>query len=349
MADPYLSEIKYLGGPSRDFIEVAVDSGTDVTNLQVVVYNADGTVRSVDTVGVIVTTVNGKDVYVIDTATSANFNGLHKHGAIALVDNGTVLSFVSFDDGSPVTATEGAANGMTSTQIGQAGAGESLETTDDGATYYTQTSPNAGTVPCFVTGTMILTRHGEIPVEKLAVGDRVATRDRGMQTIRWIGKHDFQQATDQRPICIQKNSFAKGVPNRDLYVSPNHRVLIHDYRCSLYFGSNEVLCAAKNLISASTIYQLDRASGFAYYHILFDQHEIITSNNMETESFHPAKIGMDAFEDNMRAEIFALLPKLSGPENTYGATVRRCLKTAEAKVICSVLPYLMPAKMPACA
>ncbi len=115
----------------------------------VIIYNPDGTVRSTNTLGAVVNTIAGKDVYVIDTATSGTFDGLHKLGAVALVSNGAVLSFVSFDDGSPVTAIEGPADGLTSTQIGQAGAGESLETTDGGATYVTQTSPNSGTVPCF--------------------------------------------------------------------------------------------------------------------------------------------------------------------------------------------------------
>ncbi len=342
MAGPYLSEIKYLGSGNVDFVEVAVTAGTDVSNVQIVIYNSNGTVRSTDSLGVKVATVAGKDVYVIDKATAADFAGLHKFGAVALVDNGVVLSFVSFNDGSAVTATAGPASGTTSTQIGQAGSGESLETTDGGATYTAQTGPNSGTVPCFVTGTMILTEHGEIPVEQLQAGDRVVTRDNGLQAIRWVGKRTITGATDQRPICIQKDSFSSGVPNRDLYVSPNHRILIHDYRCSLLFDANEVLVAAKTLTSAPTIFQSDRSNGFAYYHILFEQHEIVLSNNMETESFQPGQVGLDAFDKKTRAEIHEVFPELRTSLVSYGETARLCLKTAESRVICAMVPYLMP-------
>ena len=30
MPDPYLSEIKYLGSATQDFVEIAVDAGADV-------------------------------------------------------------------------------------------------------------------------------------------------------------------------------------------------------------------------------------------------------------------------------------------------------------------------------
>lgn len=80
MITPYFSELKYLGGPSTDFIEIAVPEGMDVSNLTVTVYNENGGVRTVNALGALVNTVAGRDVYVIDTATSATFNGLHKLG-----------------------------------------------------------------------------------------------------------------------------------------------------------------------------------------------------------------------------------------------------------------------------
>lgn len=124
---PYLSEVKYLGAGSLDFVEVAVDAGTDVSNIQLVIYNPSGTVRTTNALGSLVGTEHGQDIYVVDAATSATFNGLHANGAAALVVDGTVVQFVSFNRA--VTATNGPASGQTSTQIGTTGAGESLETT----------------------------------------------------------------------------------------------------------------------------------------------------------------------------------------------------------------------------
>ncbi|HSF92831.1 MAG TPA: Hint domain-containing protein, partial [Paracoccaceae bacterium] len=43
-------------------------------------------------------------------------------------------------------------------------------------------------VACFTPGTGIATPKGEVAVERLKKGDRVLTRDNGIQTIRWIGQ-----------------------------------------------------------------------------------------------------------------------------------------------------------------
>ncbi|WP_424939693.1 hypothetical protein [Aliiroseovarius sp. S253] len=162
MADPYFSEIKYLGGPTLDFIEVAVDAGTDVSSLVVTIYNSNGSIRSSNPLdGLTATTVAGKDIYVIDSST-ATFTGLAKHNAIALSDDTGVYAFYSFDDNAAtVTATEGPALGEgPSTEIGMAGAGESLETTDGGTTYVVQPNPSPGSIPCLTAGTMVSTDQG---------------------------------------------------------------------------------------------------------------------------------------------------------------------------------------------
>ncbi|MCP5075798.1 MAG: Hint domain-containing protein [Rhodobacteraceae bacterium] len=338
MADPYLSEIKFLGAGNQDFIEIVVDAGTDVSNIQVVVYNPDGTVRTTNSLGTLVTTVAGQDVYVIDQVTSATFNGVHKNGALALVDNGTVTSFVSFNK--TVTATEGPADGMSSTQIGTTSGGESLESTD-GTTYTVQSTPNPGTVPCFAEGSLILTDTGYRPVETLSAGDLVATADNGPQPLRWIGSRQIKPASanamDYRPICIPSNSFGPGCPETDLLVSPNHRVKLTHPQCVLLFASREILVPAKTLLWHGGIYRATRFTPFRYFHLLFDQHEILFSNGLQTESFHPAHIGLSAFEPETRDEVLGLFPNLQTGENGYGRTARLSLKPFEADVLMNAL------------
>ncbi|MFN6977544.1 MAG: Hint domain-containing protein, partial [Gemmobacter sp.] len=43
-------------------------------------------------------------------------------------------------------------------------------------------------IPCFTPGTLIATPRGERPIEDLKAGDKVITRDNGIQEIRWIGR-----------------------------------------------------------------------------------------------------------------------------------------------------------------
>ncbi len=62
----------------------------------------------------------------------------------------------------------------------------------DGNTTGTLTFVNIeNVIPCFTPGTLIATPRGEVPVEDLKAGDRVITRDNGIQQIRWAGRKDL--------------------------------------------------------------------------------------------------------------------------------------------------------------
>lgn len=337
MADPYLSEIKYLGAGSQDFVEVVLDEGEDPSGITVVIYRSSGAIRSSNALGSPAATEYGKDIYVLDEATTPTFTGLHKSNAVALVKDGTVLSFVSFtDDTGGVTATEGPAAGMTSTEIGAAGSGESLVSTD-GATYGVNTSPDPGSVPCFMEGTRIMTPNGPRAVEDLMPGDRVVTRDNGIQTLRWAGRCEVNGADRSlralMPVRIRAGAIAPGVPMTDLYLSPNHRVLVAGQACNLYFGRGEVLSAIKHLQDGRGVTPAPLRRRFTYHHLLFDQHEVVFSNGMATESFHPGHSVLEGFGEAARTEVFALFPELRLFEGAYGRLARMDLTGAEASVL----------------
>ena len=339
----FISEVKYLGGPSLDFIEVAVTTGTDVSNIQVVIYNANGTIRSTNPLGSIVSTLDGKDVYVIDTATSATFTGLGKSNAVALVDNGTVNSFISFDDRPPVTATTGPADGMTSTQIGQAGGGRSLETDDDGASYFTQSNPNSGTIPCFTPGIYIATPIGKRLVEDLAAGDLIITRDNGLQAIRWVGCKKISGARlfanpHIHPVQIDKDALGPERPSHDMMVSPQHRIVIDDDAAGKIYGSPEILVPAIALLANEKIAKADVKST-TYIHLLFDHHEIIFANGIETESFHPDKMIMNGLDRSVQDEIYTIYPELrSGTmASGYGPTALPALSVTEGRHLANII------------
>src|ERR1700679_3661313 len=85
--------------------------------------------------------------------------------------------------------------------------------------------------PCFCTGTHILTDRGEIPVERLAVGDYVMTVDGAARPVKWVGHRslDLSRHPDPdlvRPVRIQANAMGEGMPHRDLYISPDHALLL---------------------------------------------------------------------------------------------------------------------------
>ncbi|PTX55831.1 Ca2+-binding RTX toxin-like protein [Litoreibacter ponti] len=193
-------------------------------------------------------------------------------------------------------------------------------------------------IPCFTTGTMIATPRGEVPIEALREGDRVITRDNGMQEIRWIGRKEvgrtaLRAAPHLRPVLVRAGSLGHGLPERDLLLSPNHRVLLMNERVDMLFDEREVLSSAKHLCTREGVDVVD-ASGVVYWHILFDSHEVILSNGAWTESFQPGDYALKGIGHAQRREIFELFPDLSdrAGQAAFGAA-RLTLKAHEAALL----------------
>ncbi|MBE9635496.1 Ig-like domain-containing protein [Salipiger mangrovisoli] len=211
-------------------------------------------------------------------------------------------------------------------------------TIEDGQGGYDTAYVTVEVMPCFTPGTLIATPQGERLVEDLKVGDRVITRDNGIQEIRWVGRKEltgFELARQPhlRPVLIQKGALGKNLPEHDLLVSPNHRVLVANDRTAFYFDEREVLAAAKHLTGLPGVDEVE-TMGVAYIHFMFDQHEVVLSNGAWTESFQPGDYTLKGIGDEQREEIFALFPELEHAEGlqAYGAA-RRSLKKHEAQLL----------------
>ena len=193
-------------------------------------------------------------------------------------------------------------------------------------------------IPCFTPGTKIATPRGEVRVEALEVGDRVITRDNGIQTIRWVGAREmtgaeFEKAAHLKPVLIRKGALGNALPERDMMVSPNHRVLVANEKTALYFEEREVLVAAKHLTGMEGI-DVVEVSGTTYIHVMFDRHEVILSDGTWTESFQPGDMSLAGIGEEQRNEILELFPELATQDGIEGYTAaRRSLKKHEASLL----------------
>lgn len=190
-------------------------------------------------------------------------------------------------------------------------------------------------VPCFVRGTLIATDAGQVAVEDLTVGCLVQTRDHGLQPVRWIGSKklsalDLINNKKMKPIRIKAGALGHGTPEIDLLVSPQHRVLVRSKIAQKMFGTDEVLVAAKQLLQIEGIDVAHDLPEVEYFHILFDQHEVVLSNGAETESLYTGKEALKAVGPAAREEIFSLFPELR--EDDEAATgARRLLSGREGR------------------
>ena len=195
-------------------------------------------------------------------------------------------------------------------------------------------------VICFTPGTTIATRRGEIPVQQIKVGDLVVTRDNGMQPVRWVGRRNLGRDNLLRtpgfnPVRIKAGAFGEGVPQRDMMVSPNHRMLVASETAEVMFSEREVLVAAKHLVGLDGIETItpDRVS---YIHMLFDNHEVVFADGTWAESFQPGAHSMAGIQSEQRSEILSLFPELDAADGMSNfVAARRSLRAHEAQLLVS--------------
>lgn len=202
-------------------------------------------------------------------------------------------------------------------------------TNDDGDDITVNFSEIENVIVCFTRGTMIVTDAGEKAIEDLVAGDMVMTKDHGLQEMRWIGSRIVPAKDSFAPIMIKAGAMAN---DRDLLVSPQHRMVVEGWKSELLFGEREVLAAAKHLVNNDTIY-VQSGGMVEYFHMLFDTHEIVFANGAASESFHPGEVGINALSNEARDEIYDLFPELRDNVESYGSAARTSLKGHEAKVL----------------
>ena len=155
------------------------------------------------------------------------------------------------------------------------------------------------TTECFLSGTRILTDRGEINVEDLTIGDLVQTAD-GFQPIKWIGKQTVdptrvKSALRSHPICVKSGALGDNLPQRDLYLSPDHALLV-----------DGLLINAGALVNGTSILKTEPTETFTYYHVELDIHALMVVEGTYAESYLPQKEDRHCYDNS--DEFDALYP-----------------------------------------
>ena len=191
------------------------------------------------------------------------------------------------------------------------------------AAAYTDTEPgdifdryafNSLTLVCFCGGTLIETATGPRPVEDLAPGDLVSTRDNGLKPVSWIGQtrcsREAMQANDKlRPVRLRAGALAPARPAADLWVSRQHRLLLESDAAEGLTGSREVLVPAIKLTALDGVDVVTPEEDVTYYHILLDRHEVLIANGTPAESLLLGEQALKALGPDHLEEIRLLMPQ----------------------------------------
>jgi len=305
VADSSYDSALLIGGNSLQGEVLAWDDAKTVLEGQTTTVDVLANDDYVNTM--VITQINGQDVVQGDTIT------LNNGFQVTLLANG-VLEVVP-------PAGYGGLTGPESFNFSYTAADGAITDT----AFVTITS-----IPCFAAGTHIRTTRGEVRVEDLEPGDLIETRDHGPQPLRWIGRRKVAATGRFAPVVIERGTLGL---HETLVLSPQHRVVIRHHMAELLFGEDEVLVAAKDLVNECSIH-IREGGEVEYFHLLFDDHQMIWSEGLLTESFQPGPQTLPGFDDAVQAELFALFPQLDPATGQgYSAAARPALRSFEARAL----------------
>ena len=131
---------------------------------------------------------------------------------------------------------------------------------------------------CFCGGTLIDTPTGEVPVERLEVGQSVLTASGKSRPIVWIAAGRVLVTRGHRsaatPVVVRKGALADNVPHRDLHVTKGH---------SVYWDG--ALIPVEFLVNHRSILWDDNTTEVTIFHIELQTHDVLLANGAPMESY----------------------------------------------------------------
>lgn len=183
---------------------------------------------------------------------------------------------------------------------------------------------------CMLKGTTITTANGGRKVEELAAGEVLPTMFGAVRPVQWIARYIMTRQNPAKPwaealwpIHVLPSAIAPGVPNADLYLSPEHAMLIG--------GS---LVTAGSLVNDITIRRFDPGAcdRLEYFHVKVEGHDVIYADGAPIETMLKADENAVNFDEYVslygepRDETrCAPLLSCTGPRRELGSRARSAL------------------------
>ena len=160
----------------------------------------------------------------------------------------------------------------------------------------------------FGRGTMITLANGaQTPIEKLAPGDMVLTRDHGPQPLRMLGRASLRARGSFAPVVILAGTLGN---SGDLIVSQHHRMFLYQRRRLPGLPSAELLVQARHLVDDDRVFIRD-GGAVDYFALIFDRHEIIYAEGIPAESLMVNDATVSRLPPEIASEVQARFPGLA--------------------------------------
>lgn len=322
----------------EEFLETALAHDEDPRDFVVSFYQADGSVgieiplthpnvlASIDPdTNERVIVFSASNFPILRTDPDGRGSGNYEAYALTNTTAGNVIDFYHIGGGTRnILAFDGAAAGATTvnqpiTTLPNSTT-TSLQFTHPAPTHLINTSVGAGDTgaACFADGTRIRTEVGHQLIGTLSEGDLIWTRDNGLQPVRWIGRRTVPGTGKYAPVQFSPETFGALKPHQ---VSQCHRIFLTGWRAQLLFGEDEILVPAKTLVDDCDV-RICETDSITYFHLLFDDHQIVSGDGVLSESFFPGADAMKMVDCGTQREMFVLFPELATGVRVHSHSAR---------------------------
>jgi hypothetical protein len=186
--------------------------------------------------------------------------------------------------------------------------------------------------PYVMADAALLTDRGEVAAQDLEAGQRILTRDKGFQTVLWVGHRIVSAEAMEadpglRPVIIQAGALGPSLPSRAMTVPQSQRLLVEGPRTKLMFGQREVFVPAAHLVGYPGITVAPEATVTVVF-ILCAAHEVIWVDGIWTESHQSGTYAAHQIGSAQHADI----EEIFGNQAPF-SSARRTLRRHEADLL----------------
>ena len=200
--------------------------------------------------------------------------------------------------------------------------------------------------PCFATGTHIATPRGDVRVEDLKAGDTVLTLDGPTCPVRWVGQRVLRFSNNrikQKPVMLRAGCLGPDMPERNLVLSPQHRVLLAGEEVAKICRTGMALGPARGLETLQGVRVMAGRREVTYVSVLLERHSIMLAEGCPVESLYPGPQALRSIGKELAKQVFACVPGLKQQGvQAYGPPAQSLLTMRETRELAQRLRQRQP-------
>lgn len=139
-------------------------------------------------------------------------------------------------------------------------------------------SRSGATAGGMAAGSRVLTRDGESPVEWIMPGDKVVTRDAGLQPVLAV---ESRVVTSGLLVRVAAGALGVGRPGAELLLAPDQAVLLRDWRARALYGLREALVPVARLADGAIIASVAVRAPVRLFTLHLARRRILYADGME--------------------------------------------------------------------